>query len=308
MSQPLLSICIPTYNRASYLDKSLKTIINQEEFNRIEVVISDNCSTDNTQDVGLKYQKQYSNIFYYRNDENVVDKNYPLVLKRASGKLRKLSNDTVLYQQGAIKYMLHAVKDNLDDRPQIYFSNKDIKKDKIIETHSMDEYVSALGFGLTWIASVTLWEDDCDQLNIMVDNADTRLGQVPFLLNNFVKRKKAVVYTKFIMKSQMVGKKNLQYGLYHVFYENFLGFLDEYRERELITKECYEKIREELLLDFFSTWVVNFENYPYKYEMSNENLKELIKKEYYNEKYYRKYEKRVLIRSLKERLKKALGR
>lgn len=49
--KPLLSICIPTYNRAEYLAKSLDTLVCLPEFNssEVEVVISDNASTDNTQ-------------------------------------------------------------------------------------------------------------------------------------------------------------------------------------------------------------------------------------------------------------------
>lgn len=45
--KPLLSICIPTYNRAEYLEKSLESIIRQSEFHSddVDVVISDNCST-----------------------------------------------------------------------------------------------------------------------------------------------------------------------------------------------------------------------------------------------------------------------
>ena len=54
--QPLLSICIPTYNRAEYLEGALKNIVTDSAFDsRVEVIISDNASTDNTQEVGKKY-------------------------------------------------------------------------------------------------------------------------------------------------------------------------------------------------------------------------------------------------------------
>ena len=50
MSQPKLSICIPTYNRATYLVtllKHLEELVEQLPFG-VEVVISDNASSDNT--------------------------------------------------------------------------------------------------------------------------------------------------------------------------------------------------------------------------------------------------------------------
>ena len=77
--KPLLSICIPTYNRAAYLRQCVDAIVGQEGFDdRLEVVISDNCSTDDTQAVSLEYQEKHPNIHYYRNEENIRDQNFPL--------------------------------------------------------------------------------------------------------------------------------------------------------------------------------------------------------------------------------------
>ena len=50
---PCVSICIPTYNRARYLDSLLSSLADSlTEFpHSFEVVVADNCSEDNTQDV-----------------------------------------------------------------------------------------------------------------------------------------------------------------------------------------------------------------------------------------------------------------
>ncbi len=92
--QPLLSICIPTYNRADVLDLVLKNIIENRGFDEsIEIVISDNASTDNTFEICKKYIDVFQNIKYFRNGKNVRDENFWLVLNRATGKYRKLQND-----------------------------------------------------------------------------------------------------------------------------------------------------------------------------------------------------------------------
>lgn len=63
--QPLLSICIPTFNRCDILNDTLKSIINDEAFDDdIEIVISDNFSSDSTEYVCKKYTDSYSNIKY----------------------------------------------------------------------------------------------------------------------------------------------------------------------------------------------------------------------------------------------------
>ena len=68
----LLSICIPTYNREKCLQQCLDSIVNQKAFNaNIEIVISDNASSDNTDELVKKYQEKYTNISYKKNKENL---------------------------------------------------------------------------------------------------------------------------------------------------------------------------------------------------------------------------------------------
>lgn len=73
MKKPLLSICIPTYNREKYLKECLESIVHQKWFNQedIEIVISDNASNDGTTHLVRGYQKKYKNIKYFRNEENI---------------------------------------------------------------------------------------------------------------------------------------------------------------------------------------------------------------------------------------------
>ena len=77
-----LSICIPTFNRAKYLNNCLHSIIKCSENTTIkfQVCVSDNCSTDNTEHIvnlaskrlDIKYQKNNSNIGVHLNFLNVV--------------------------------------------------------------------------------------------------------------------------------------------------------------------------------------------------------------------------------------------
>ena len=61
--QPILSICIPTYNRAEVLRDTLEHYTSCEEFNdEVELIISDNASTDATKSLCTEYAEQYKNI------------------------------------------------------------------------------------------------------------------------------------------------------------------------------------------------------------------------------------------------------
>jgi glycosyltransferase involved in cell wall biosynthesis len=122
-SNTLLSICIPTYNRASLLTANVLEIIEQvREFN-FPIYIADNCSTDNTTEAVGQLGKQYDQIFYYRHEENIFDLNCPFVLRKSDADYCWLLSDKVRLADGSIKtivalldekYDAIAVNDNLN--------------------------------------------------------------------------------------------------------------------------------------------------------------------------------------------------
>ncbi len=72
MTNPLLSICIPTYNRGSLLELCLATVLPQIALfgEEVECVVSDNASSDKTAGIVHEYAKLYP-VEYFRNDENI---------------------------------------------------------------------------------------------------------------------------------------------------------------------------------------------------------------------------------------------
>lgn len=82
----ILTICIPTYNRAEFLKRNLTKlteIIRQLNcMNQVEILISDNCSTDETsKEVGnIRKENQDIKVIYLRNECNVGPKKNTLGL------------------------------------------------------------------------------------------------------------------------------------------------------------------------------------------------------------------------------------
>ena len=66
--KPLVSVCIPTYNKARYLRKFLESIINQT-YRNLENIISDNASTDNTGEMVKSFSDD--RVKYCRNPTNI---------------------------------------------------------------------------------------------------------------------------------------------------------------------------------------------------------------------------------------------
>ncbi|MDP2704174.1 MAG: glycosyltransferase family 2 protein [bacterium] len=67
---PLVSICIPTFNRENFIWRAIESAIHQT-YKNIEIVVVDNASTDNTREVVLKYAARDKRIKYFENATNI---------------------------------------------------------------------------------------------------------------------------------------------------------------------------------------------------------------------------------------------
>jgi abequosyltransferase len=108
MSRPLLSIAIPTYNRASLLDLCLTRIIEQlPATGEVEVLVSNNASTDDTRAVMARHQAAYPALRYSENEQNGgPDFNIAKAFELATGKYAWVFSDDDLLLPGALAYVL----------------------------------------------------------------------------------------------------------------------------------------------------------------------------------------------------------
>lgn len=180
----LLSICIPTYNHATELKSVLKRIVGLPAFQNnpdVEVVISDNASTDDTQKVCESFVRlNPDRIRYFRNQKNVFDRNFECVLSRGRGKFLKLLNDSLLLSDAGLLRIISCVKDNLLNKPVLFFPDLD-RKDKEQTVRSLREFIEAMSFRCTWIGSFGIWQEDLRSLSDFSRYADTHLPQVDVL-------------------------------------------------------------------------------------------------------------------------------
>lgn len=115
MIKPILSICIPTYNRASCLKDCLDSIVSQftdpSLYNEIEIVISDNASTDNTTEIVEEFKSKFQNIKYFRNEGNIgYDRNLLNVVERSSGKYCLTIGDDDAFMDNSLSLILKKIK------------------------------------------------------------------------------------------------------------------------------------------------------------------------------------------------------
>lgn len=314
-NKPLLSICIPTYNRSKYLKRSLDSVVIQGEFlnGMVEVVISDNASTDDTETVVKPYLEKYDNIYYYRNDENVRDKNFPIVLSKAHGQLRKLCNDTLVFKPDALRKICSIIKEYDNSRPFVFFANGSAKSNNAMYTMNFEDYVKDVSYWMTSIACFSIWDDECETIGTDFSGSDLLLWQVKKGLEIACKKNNILIVNMPMAKSQTVDKKSISYGLYHIFYENYFALFNPYFSSGILSNEVKEYLEKDLLFGFFAEWVTKWEIQPANLEYSKtENLKKDVWDAYSDKPYWRaflcKYYVKLYFIKFKHHAKKLLGR
>jgi len=110
IANSLLSIVVPTYNRADFLDYSLKVHIPLVKVHNIQIFISDNASTDATKEVVQKWREEYPLISYHCNGMNIgPDKNFGRALKYPKTEYIWLLGDTYQIPKAGFEYVLDLI-------------------------------------------------------------------------------------------------------------------------------------------------------------------------------------------------------
>ncbi len=104
---PVLSIMIPTFNRARYLRECLDSVLPQTIRVPVEVVVIDNASPDETPEVVKAYTGRYAALRSFRNDRNLgYAGNQAKCIEYAKGQYIAILCDDDIYLPGAVAGIL----------------------------------------------------------------------------------------------------------------------------------------------------------------------------------------------------------
>lgn len=105
-NKPFVSIGLITRNRASILPKAIECLQSQS-YGNIELIISDNCSTDNTKRVCEKYAKKDKRIKYFRQKKNIgMYNNFNFVMNRAKGEFFMWATDDDKWDKNFVQHLV----------------------------------------------------------------------------------------------------------------------------------------------------------------------------------------------------------
>lgn len=270
--QPLFSICIPTFNRAELIDATLSQIVNNKYFDeRVEVVISDNDSTDNTFEVVKKYSEKYSNVKYFHNKKNVRDKNFWIALKHATGKYLKLQNDYYSFTDDGLGIILKKIKQY--ENKNIIFTNNNVYTMKIkkdVYGSGINDLMKIVSTYTTCINNFGIWRKDLGLIKDPWKYNDYMLNQVDWIYQLITQKPDFVIINdkvNKISKKQRITR-TVKYNWFKIHIQNYYEIIYKYMDKsyvnsivqngEVLTKQTIYKDKDNCIRHFRNDFIITF--------------------------------------------------
>lgn len=148
ISKDIISIIIPTYNREKYILNSIKSVLNQT-YNNIEIIVIDDCSTDNTKsEISKIKDRRIRYIKLNNNNGAAYARNFGI--KLAKGKYISFQDSDDIYHYDKLKEQLsnlNRYKSDLDfckisvtiNNNTTYYVPDNITENKILNGDIYDE-------------------------------------------------------------------------------------------------------------------------------------------------------------------------
>lgn len=112
MSDARISVVLCTYNGSAFIDEQIASITAQE-YAPFEIIIQDDCSTDDTWDKLQRWQQQNEHIRLFRNAENLgYNRNFELAMKLATGDFIAISDQDDIWLPQKLGSLLKAFTGN----------------------------------------------------------------------------------------------------------------------------------------------------------------------------------------------------
>jgi len=322
--KPILSIAIPTYNRASILDGSLRVLLPQinEHKSDVEFIITDNASEDNTQEVINTYKKQYSDLNFITHLQTTNTGFFGNFLKcreLSNGKYFWLLSDNEQISNGFIDFLVRNIKSNKTSVGALFLSHVEVFHHDTSAIHTSTFKYSDTEFGylvnnytayeLTLVSTVIMLNDKTYDNEAVKELKNNLFLGFIFLCNALRINTGIRIINGSIYKTVPCVP---HYDMLKAFTKDIMECVGFYQKSGLLNEEQIKQF----VTGFLKTNIINFVRYyivtgslnGYKYG-SIENVKRLLDLYYSDYAYYRNNicplfnSKRVFVARIEYRIK-----
>jgi glycosyltransferase involved in cell wall biosynthesis len=254
-TQKTLTIAIPTYNRGIFLQENLSRVLKQVVGfeNEIEILVSDNCSIDNTQSIIQDLIYSGAPIIYNRNNENIgMDGNFIYCFKNASAKYVWLLSDDDHLVEGSLPRIVNLLKE--ENYGLVHLSNARKKNSSELEIFTdFKKFTLEINFYLTFISGNIVKTKNISTFNF-ANYYGTLIVQTPLYLTSALCEHKNLILRFNVLEPAADAASNGGYNIFEVFVTNYLNILNEFKTRLGVI--WYEKQKYLLFRGFVWGWLM----------------------------------------------------
>jgi glycosyltransferase involved in cell wall biosynthesis len=267
--QKILTIAIPTYNRSKYLDVSLSRITEQINglSEKIELIVSDNCSSDNTEEVVTKYIERGLDVRYIRNKENLgMDGNFVQCFRMAQSKYVWVLGDDDYLLPNSLDRIVNMLIGN--DCGLVHLKiGGDNKSNFTVHNNPVVMY-SEISYWITYISSNIVNTKYVSQIQFE-KYIGTYFTLIPLYLTALFSHSKNIMVNFRAFNDGAAVDTNGGYNFFEVFCNNYLSIIYQFVRKKKISRwryelEKYNLFRRFLLPNYYQLYFIRKGKHRYE--------------------------------------------
>ena len=222
MSKYKISIIIPTYNAENYINRCIDSLFNQTfNFNDLEIILIDDCSTDSTKEIISNLSLKYENIITIFNEQNSGSPSKPRNIgidNATADYIMFMDNDDYYYPDMCEVMYNTIINENVDIvscRPILNKNNQEEIKEKtflddeddFVKLNSIDDFPQLMSSGVTMLIWNKIFKRNLIKSNKIQFPEKILYEDVYFMIQSYLKANGIVLLNNFWGYSYIIRTK-----------------------------------------------------------------------------------------------------
>ena len=246
-----LSICIPTFNRVKSLKRTLEILLPQCPKFNVQIVLSNNCSDDGTDELCKEISKKYNYVDYICQESNIgFSKNLAATLMLSKGGYIWTLGDDDIPMNNSIEKIIDILNyeagwivGNFNKTDEVTNYKKIIFKPLINNTKiNLDECLSSLGIWSSFMSTSIISSSVKDQINAIPSNDFFGFS----LALSAGSTKDCLIMKDVIVSRKITPFKNHRFKKPDIYIFDFFSYLDELVHEKKVSKKVRSKLANEI--------------------------------------------------------------
>lgn len=286
-----VSVIVPVYNVYEYLDKCLNSLVNQTLKN-IEIIVVNDGSPDNSEEIINKYVKEYSNVYSYKKENGGLSSARNYGLKYAKGEYIAFIDSDDFVELNMLEEMYNKAKEDNSDIVICDYYSLEEKEKRYINCHlkmssnSKKEYL--LSPPNAWIRLIKKEIMDKEKFTEGLYYEDLDINPRLFIHANKISYVEKPLYNYLVRSGSIMGQKKFNTKLLDIFI-----VLDN--NKRILEKKYFPELEYLYITHLLRTATLRFLDYPEAMEYLDK-INGIMKNDFPNWKnniYYKKSSKKM---------------